>query len=195
MASLPFLHERPVYAMRQICGWRHLDRQALASSLSAVPAFSDPGSLEEQSTDGLFDIYNRSITDTIDSTLYDVELDVLSVSFSVRVVLTIGPRGYSSSVPCIGATGRKRANTGSTRSLPVRGTLDGFGPLSRISLVGLGPPAHRRLLSRLKHSSITTRPRSLPSARTRLNRRNQPSHLQHLALLSSPRLSTWTFVA
>src|SRR6218665_3220416 len=94
-----------------------------------------------------------------------------------------------------GERGRKRANTGSTRSLPVRGTLDGFGPLSRISLVGLGPPAHRRLLSRLKHSSITTRPRSLPSARTRLNRRNQPSHLQYLALLSSPRSTTWTFLA
>src|SRR6218665_2627119 len=84
-----------------------------------------------------------------------------------------------------GERGRKRANTGSTRSLPVRGTLDGFG-LPRISLVGLGPPAHRRLLSRLKHSSITTRPSSLPSARTWLTRRNQPSHLQHLALLPSP---------
>src|SRR6218665_4083365 len=131
----------------------------------------------------------------VSATLYGVKLDVLSVSFSVRVFLTIGPCGYSSSVPCIGATGRKRANTGSTRSLPVRGTLDGFGPLSRISLVGLGLPAHKRLLSRLKHSSITTRPRSLPSARTRLNRRNQPSHLQHLALLSSPRSTTWTFVA
>src|SRR6218665_3850411 len=123
----------------------------------------------------------------VSATLYGVKLDVLSVSFSVR--------GYSSSVPCIGATGRKRANTGSTRPLPVRGTLGGFGPLSRISLVGLGLPAHKRLLSRLKHSSITTRPRSLPSARTRLNRRNQPSHLQHLALLSSPRSTTWTFVA
>jgi len=85
--------------------------------------------------------------------------------------------------------------TGSTRSLPVRGTLDSFGPLSKISLVGLGPPARRRLLSRLKHSSTTTRPRSLPSARTRLNRRNQPFHLQPLALLSSPRLTTWTSVA
>src|SRR6218665_1284327 len=72
---------------------------------------------------------------------------------------------------------------------------DGFGPLSRISLVGLGLPAHKRLLSRLKNSSITARPRSLPSARTRLNRRNQPSYLQHLALLSSPRSTTWTFVA
>src|SRR6218665_2627438 len=73
----------------------------------------------------------------VSATLYGVKLDVLSVSFSVRVFLMIGPRGYSSSVPCIGATGRKRANTWSTRSLPVRGTLDGFGPLSRISLVGL----------------------------------------------------------
>src|SRR6218665_239901 len=46
------------------------------------------------------------------ATLYGVKLDVLSVSFSVRVVLRIGPRGYSSSVPCIGATGRKRAKKG-----------------------------------------------------------------------------------
>ena len=69
VASLPFLHERPVYALRQIRGWGHLDRQALESSLSAVPAFSDPGSLGEQSTDDLFDIYNRSITDIIDSLL------------------------------------------------------------------------------------------------------------------------------
>src|SRR6218665_1923914 len=51
----------------------------------------------------------------VSATLYGVKLDVLSVSFSVRVFLTIGPRGYSSSVPCIGATGRKRANTWSTR--------------------------------------------------------------------------------
>src|SRR6218665_1508932 len=63
----------------------------------------------------------------VSATLYGVKLDVLSVSFSVRVFLTSGPRGYSSSVPCIGATGRKRANTGSTRSLPVRRTaLDHF---------------------------------------------------------------------
>src|SRR6218665_3695453 len=69
VASLPFLHERPVYALRQIRGWRHLDRRALASSISAVPAFSDPSCLGEQSTDDLFDIYNRSITDIIDSLL------------------------------------------------------------------------------------------------------------------------------
>src|SRR6218665_2241318 len=69
VASLTFLHERPVYNLRQIRGWRHLDTEALASSLSAVPAFSDPRCLGEQSTDDLFDIYNRSITDIIHSLL------------------------------------------------------------------------------------------------------------------------------
>jgi len=39
--NLPFVHETPVYALRQIRGWRHLDRQAFSTSLSSVPAFSD----------------------------------------------------------------------------------------------------------------------------------------------------------
>jgi hypothetical protein len=44
VASLPFLHEAPIYALRQIRGWRRLDRTAFATALSEVPAFSDPSS-------------------------------------------------------------------------------------------------------------------------------------------------------
>src|SRR6218665_2687692 len=47
-------------------GTAALDRQALASSLSAVPGFSDPSSIGEQSKDDLIDSYNQSITDIID---------------------------------------------------------------------------------------------------------------------------------
>src|SRR6218665_579434 len=45
VANLPFLHETPVYALRQIRGWKPLDRQAFSTSLSSVPAFSDPSRL------------------------------------------------------------------------------------------------------------------------------------------------------
>ena len=69
IASVPFLHETPIYAIRQIRGWRNLDRQAFLSSLLAVPAFSDPGSLTGQSTADLFNIYERSMADIIDHLL------------------------------------------------------------------------------------------------------------------------------
>ena len=58
-----------MYALRQIRGWRRLDRQAFATALSEVPAFSDPSSLRDQSTADLFDIYSRSVTDIIDRLL------------------------------------------------------------------------------------------------------------------------------
>src|SRR6218665_575785 len=61
VANLPFLHETPVYALRQIREWKHLDRQAFSTSLSSVPAFSDPSSLRDLYTSDLFDIYTRSL--------------------------------------------------------------------------------------------------------------------------------------
>src|SRR6218665_2630532 len=69
VANLPFLHETPVYALRQIREWKHLDRQAFSTSLSSVPAFSDPSSLRDLYTSDLFDIYTRSLTDIIDQLL------------------------------------------------------------------------------------------------------------------------------
>lgn len=77
VANLPFLQETPTYASRQIRIWKHLDRQAFETSVSAVLAFSDPSSSREQPTADLFDIYGQLMTEIVDCLLlvYPVRID------------------------------------------------------------------------------------------------------------------------
>lgn len=56
----------PIFVLRQIWGWKHLDRQAFAVAIAAVPAFSDTGSLQGASTMELFDIFTSTLTDIVD---------------------------------------------------------------------------------------------------------------------------------
>ena len=68
-ATIPFLHETPLYAVRQIRGWRRLDREKFTAAVLAVPAFQDPIQFQDEPADHLFDIFQREMTVIIDRLL------------------------------------------------------------------------------------------------------------------------------
>jgi len=69
IAELPLLHTVPIHALREVRGWRGLDRTRLAEALAAVPAFADPDSVKHLPVADLFDLYDSGVRQVIDHLL------------------------------------------------------------------------------------------------------------------------------
>lgn len=126
-------------------------------------------------------------------TLSIIQLVVLSVSFSICCVLIIRLRRYSSSVPCI------------VSPLTLQEAQDLFqcwGYLITLShcqyLFGRPWSANTQTISYMAEALAnygTTSPGYAPSAKIRLNHRNQSLPLRIVTLLPFLRSTTLTFVA
>lgn len=123
----------PIFVLRQIWGWKHLDRQAFAVAIAAVPAFSDTGSLQGASTMELFDIFTSTLTDIVDWLLStysanctcDLSRPGMMKNVSKHdaracvqaVRLKIEEPGYTSYELCVNNTGWRRVSTGNVTYL------------------------------------------------------------------------------